>query len=287
LKYARLAQLDGFDNFSFVKADLSDKSAVKTLFELRHFDAVINLAAQAGVRYSLENPDVYVQSNIVGFLNILEACRYGAVRHLIYASSSSIYGANTKLPYAVSDKTDSPVSLYAATKKSNELMAFAYSSLYGFAATGLRFFTVYGPWGRPDMSPWLFSEAILNGKTINVFNNGDMSRDFTYIDDIVDGVVGIVAQEQSSGHVVYNIGNNKPTELLDFISMLEDKLGSKAVMNLMPMQKGDVYSTYADISDINRLTGFSPSTSLSVGLGQWVEWFRQWRGHDPQQQHLA
>jgi UDP-glucuronate 4-epimerase len=279
LKHARLAQLEGFKNFTFAKADLSDKVAVDTLFKIHHFDVVINLAAQAGVRYSLENPDVYVQSNIVGFLNILEACRFGGVKHLIYASSSSVYGANKKLPYSVDDKTDSPVSLYAATKKSNELMAFAYTQLYGFAATGLRFFTVYGPWGRPDMSPWLFSDAILQNKSINVFNYGDMSRDFTYIDDIVHGVVGVVGIKKSSGHIVYNIGNNKPTALLEFIKTLEAELGCKAIMNLMPMQKGDVYSTYADISELQKLTGFSPSTSLSDGLGRWVEWFKPWRAN--------
>lgn len=279
LKHARLAQLEGFENFTFVKADLSDKSAVEALFKINHFDVVINLAAQAGVRYSLENPDAYVQSNIVGFLNILEACRFGGVKHLIYASSSSVYGANKKLPYSVDDKTDSPVSLYAATKKSNELMAFAYTHLYGFAATGLRFFTVYGPWGRPDMSPWLFSDAILQNKSINVFNYGDMSRDFTYIDDIVHGVVGVVDVKKSSGHIVYNIGNNKPTALLEFIKTLEAELGCKAIMNLMPMQKGDVYSTYADISELQKMTGFSPSTSLSDGLGRWVEWFKPWRAN--------
>ncbi|BBG66803.1 dTDP-glucose 4,6-dehydratase [Hydrogenimonas sp.] len=276
---------------SFCRMDLSDSDAMDELFEREKFDAVCNLAAQAGVRYSLENPMAYVQSNLTGFANILEGCRNHEVENLCYASSSSVYGLNKSMPFRVSDSVDHPVSLYAATKKSNELMAHTYSHLYGIKTTGLRFFTVYGPWGRPDMAPMLFADAILHERPINVFNYGKMERDFTYIDDIVEGVARVIekpAEPNSSfdfhhpdpatspaPYRVYNIGNGKPVKLMDFIQTLEKHLGKKAEMNMMPMQPGDVEATWADTSALERDVGYRPSTDLDKGIGEFVEWYRK------------
>lgn len=292
LKENRLSILNKDSNFSFIKADLANKETVNKAFDETKFDRVINLGAQAGVRYSLQNPDAYVNSNIVGFLNILEACRHHETPHLVYASSSSVYGMNTSMPFSVHDNVDHPVSLYAATKKSNELMAHTYSHLFGLPTTGLRFFTVYGPWGRPDMAPFLFTSAILEGRPIKVFNNGHMKRDFTYVDDIVEGVVRVadlIPQTNSSfdasnpdpatskaPYKIYNIGNNQPVELLKFIETIEEKTGKKAEKIFMPMQAGDVVATYADVSDLMKDTGFSPSTPLDVGIGKFVDWYRDY-----------
>lgn len=265
----------------FVRMDICDKMAVDIVFREGKFDAVVNLAAQAGVRYSITNPYAYLHSNLDGFLNILEACRNYGVKHLVFASSSSVYGSNAHVPYSEDDKADSPVSLYAATKKSNELMAHAYSKLYGFRSTGLRFFTVYGPWGRPDMAPMLFARAISAGETIKVFNNGDMLRDFTYIDDIVDGTMKVIRETPAvpvSGDAVpfnvYNIGCSHPVRLMDFIGELENALGKTAEKEFLPMQPGDVYETYADTSHLERDYGYRPSTSLHEGIGRFMEWFR-------------
>jgi UDP-glucuronate 4-epimerase len=287
LKYARLAEL-GIDKESikenslaistkyskhkFIKANLEDATALNRLFETEKFEAVCNLAAQAGVRYSIENPHAYIQSNVVGFLNILEACRNYGVKNLSYASSSSVYGLNESQPFKTTDKTDTPISLYAATKKSNELMAHTYSHLYGIQTTGLRFFTVYGPWGRPDMAPMLFADAISNDRAIKVFNHGNMSRDFTYIDDIVDGVIKVI--DNPSNYNVYNIGNNAPVSLMEFIETLEYALGKKAEKNFMPMQDGDVVSTYADVSGLMNDFGYKPDTKLSDGIGEFVGWYK-------------
>ena len=292
LKQDRLAILQKDKNFSFIKADLADKEAVNKAFDQINFDRVINLGAQAGVRYSLQNPDTYINSNIVGFLNILEACRHHKTAHLVYASSSSVYGMNTSMPFSVHDNVDHPVSLYAATKKSNELMAHTYSHLFGLPTTGLRFFTVYGPWGRPDMAPFLFTSAILEGRPIKVFNNGHMKRDFTFVDDIVEGVVRVadlIPQANSefntsnpdpstskAPYKIYNIGNNQPVELLKFIETIEEKCGKKAEKIFMPMQAGDVVATYADVSDLMKDTGFSPATPLEVGIGKFVDWYRDY-----------
>lgn len=292
LKYDRLAILDKDSNFSFVKADLSDKDAVNKVFDETEFDRVIHLGAQAGVRYSLQNPDAYIYSNIVGFANILEACRHHKTKHLVYASSSSVYGSNSSMPFSVHDNVDHPVSLYAATKKSNELIAHSYSHLFGLPTTGLRFFTVYGPWGRPDMALFLFTKAILEGKPIKVFNNGHMKRDFTYIDDIVEGIIrvsDVIPQANpdwdsanpdpgtsKAPYKIYNIGNNQPVELLRFIEVIEDKIGKKAVKEFLPMQAGDVLATYADVDDLMRDTGFSPATSLEVGIGRFIDWYRSY-----------
>lgn len=269
--------------YRFVKADLTDKAFIDALFETERFDAVINLAAQAGVRYSIENPYAYVQSNVLGFLNILEACRHFPVRHLVYASSSSIYGLNEKIPYSESDMTDRPVSLYAATKKSNELMAHSYSKLYGIPVTGLRFFTVYGPWGRPDMSPSLFLGAILEGRPIRVFNHGNMFRDFTYIDDIVRGVVAVLdaapeANAQGVRAAVYNIGNSEPVALMDFIGAIERAAGREAQKEYLEMQPGDVYRTYADTSALERDFGYRPSTPLQSGIDRFCAWYKAFYG---------
>jgi UDP-glucuronate 4-epimerase len=290
LKQDRLNQLLPNSAFSFHKVDLADRDAVTEVFERGRFDRVIHLAAQAGVRYSLQNPHAYVTSNLIGFLNVLEGCRHADVKHLVYASSSSVYGANQKMPFAVHDSVDHPLSLYAATKKSNELMAHAYSHLYGLPTTGLRFFTVYGPWGRPDMAMWLFSDAILKGRAIDVFNRGDMRRDFTYVDDIVEGVVRVADRIASpdpnwsplspdpasslAPFRVYNIGNNQPVELMTLIAILEKALGKKAEVNLLPMQSGDVPATYADIDDLTRDVGFRPSTPIEVGVARFVDWYR-------------
>jgi UDP-glucuronate 4-epimerase len=292
LKRDRLAQLRDFDNFTFVEADLADAETVNGLFAKHDFERVINLAAQAGVRYSLTNPHAYIQSNIVGFTNILEACRHAKTPHLTYASSSSVYGGGTKMPFATTSKVDHPLSLYAATKKSNELMAHTYSHLYGLPTTGLRFFTVYGPWGRPDMALFLFTKAILEGQPIDVFNEGKMSRDFTYIDDIVEGVDRTSEQiakpdpswdsddpNPSSSHApyrVFNIGNNQPVELSYFIEVIEKGLGVTAKKNLLPMQPGDVPATYADIDALEASVGFRPSTSIETGVSRFIEWYREY-----------
>ena len=279
IKEERLGRLTVFPNFVFIRGNIADRSAVDGIFEKYSPDIVVNLAAQAGVRNSILNPEAYVESNLVGFFNILEACRHSydgggpGVRHLVYASSSSVYGGNEKVPFSEDDKVDNPVSLYAATKKSNELMASCYSKLYGIKATGLRFFTVYGPWGRPDMSPMLFAKAISAGQPIKVFNNGDMMRDFTYIDDIVEGVVRVMDHAPAS-HEVYNIGCSNPVKLMDFISEIEDALGRKAEKIMLPMQPGDVYQTYADTSKLERDFGYRPGVTLHEGIGKFIEWYR-------------
>lgn len=261
-----------------IKMDIADKAAVDQLFATEHFDKVVNLAAQAGVRYSITNPYAYLQSNLVGFLNILEACRNFGVKHLVYASSSSVYGMNVKVPYSEDDKVDNPVSLYAATKKSNELMAHAYCKLYGIAMTGLRFFTVYGPWGRPDMSPMLFARAISAGEPIKVFNHGDMIRDFTYIDDIVEGTIGCVDQvpgpnENGLPYRVYNIGCSNPVKLMDFISEIESAMGREAQKVFLPMQPGDVYQTNADTSKLEAEIGYKPHVRLHEGITEFAKWY--------------
>ena len=290
LKEARLRNLSADKAFTFHKVDLADREGIERVFAETKPSSVINLAAQAGVRYSIENPHVYVDSNLVGFLHILEGCRNQRVEHLVFASSSSVYGANTKMPFSTDDRVDYPVSLYAATKKANELMAHTYSHLYGIPTTGLRFFTVYGPWGRPDMAPILFTKAITEGKPINVFNHGQMKRDFTYVDDIVEGILRVMARPPAAGAVasddvnsnaaykIYNIGNNQPVELSRFIEILEDCIGKKAIKNLLPMQAGDVHETYADIDELVRDTGFQPSTSLETGLARFVDWYRSYYG---------
>ncbi len=278
LKQARLAPLSAHPGFRFIETDIANRDALEKLFTEVRPERVLHLAAQAGVRYSLKNPHAYVQSNLVGFVNMLEGCRHHGVQHLVYASSSSVYGANTKVPFAVGDSVDHPVSLYAATKKSNELMAHSYSHLYGLPTTGLRFFTVYGPWGRPDMSPWLFTSAILEGRTIDVFNHGKMQRDFTYIDDIVEGTLRVLDRAPSGAppYQLYNIGNHQPVELMDFIGTLERVLGREAKKNFLPMQPGDVPVTYADTDDLRRDVGFAPSTPLSQGLQHWADWYRSY-----------
>jgi UDP-glucuronate 4-epimerase len=294
LKLDRLAQLESTPGFRLVRCGLEECEALEQLFGAECFDTVVNLAAQAGVRYSLKNPHAYISSNIVGFMNILEGCRHSGVKHLIYASSSSVYGANTQMPFSVHHNVDHPISLYAATKKSNELMAHAYSSLYGLPTTGLRFFTVYGPWGRPDMAYFSFTRAILEGKPIDVFNHGRMRRDFTYIDDIVEGIVRVcgnppVANPGWNGtcpdpgtsfapYRLYNIGNNNPVGLMYFIETLERCLGKTAIKNLLPIQPGDVPETYADVDDLMRDVGFRPSTTIEDGIARFVEWYRGYYG---------
>ena len=290
LKRARLSQLAPYPAFRFVQTDIADSAALKDLFSLHAPQRVVHLAAQAGVRYSLTNPGAYLQSNLVGFGNMLECARNHRIEHLVYASSSSVYGANTKVPFSERDNVDHPVSLYAASKKANELMAHSYSHLFGLPTTGLRFFTVYGPWGRPDMSPWLFTSAILEGRPIDVFNYGQMQRDFTYIDDIAEGTVRVldnVAQpdpdhaaaqaDPSRSHApyrVFNIGNHTPVALMDFIGSLENALGREARKNFLPMQAGDVMATCADVSSLRTAVGFEPATPLEAGLRQWVEWYQ-------------
>lgn len=281
LKLDRLSQIEQMQGFRFKKMDISDAGAVNQLFTEGDFDRVVHLAAQAGVRYSIINPKAYIDANIVGFFNILEACRHHHIAHLVYASSSSVYGKNTKLPYSESDQVDHPVSLYAATKKSNELMAHSYSHLYGIPCTGLRFFTVYGPWGRPDMSPYIFIKAILERKPIQLFNYGDMSRDFTYIDDIVRGVVEVLAkpaskEKESSLHRVFNIGNHQPVQLTEYVKVMEAVAGVPAIIELAAMQAGDVLSTYADTELIECVTNFKPSTPLSEGLKCFVDWYKDY-----------
>jgi UDP-glucuronate 4-epimerase len=276
LKKARLAQLKDRENFSFTKLDLADRQGIAVFFAQERPERVVHLAAQAGVRYSLENPHAYVDSNLVGFVNILEGCRHYSVEHLVYASSSSVYGTNKKIPFLVTDNVDHPVSLYAATKKANELMAHTYSHLYGLPTTGIRFFTVYGPWGRPDMAYFSFTKAILAGEAINVFNHGQMRRDFTYIDDVIEGVVRVLdhVPTRSVPYRLYNIGNHSPVNLGDFIAILEGCLGKKAEKVFLPMQPGDVLETYADVADLMVDVGFSPSTPLSTGLESFVNWYR-------------
>ena len=292
LKEARLARLTPHANFRFVKLDVADRAGMERLFAEEGFDRVIHLAAQAGVRYSLQNPHAYVDSNLVGFMNILEGCRHGKVGHLVYASSSSVYGGNTKMPFSEHDSVDHPVSLYAATKKANELMAHTYSHLYGLPTTGLRFFTVYGPWGRPDMALFLFTKAMLEGRPIDVFNHGRMRRDFTFIDDIVEGVLrtldhvaeadpGFDADRPDPGrsdapYRVFNIGNHNPVELMAFIEAIEDALGRKAEKNFLPLQDGDVPATYADTAELNAWTGFAPATPVPEGVARFVRWYRDY-----------
>ncbi len=292
LKYARLERLKAKEGFTFHKLDVADKEAIAKLFANEQFDAVVHLAAQAGVRYSLENPHVYMESNIIGHLNILEGCRHNKVEHMVYASSSSVYGANTLQPFSEHHNVDHPVSLYAASKKANELMSHSYSHLYGMKTTGLRFFTVYGPWGRPDMALFLFTKGILDEKPIDIFNNGDMIRDFTYIDDIVEGVVRAM-DNPPEGNVdwsgdkpdpatsycsyrVFNIGNSSPVKLMDFVEAIEQAVGKKAIKNLMPIQPGDVPSTCADVSELEKEVGFKPNTSVQQGINNFVQWYREY-----------
>jgi len=289
LKKARIDRLTALENFTLQDGDISDRDFVNSVFYDFKPDRVVHLAAQAGVRYSIDNPHAYVDSNLVGFVNMLEACRHNNVQHFVYASSSSVYGANKKLPFSVDDNVEYPISLYAATKKSNELMAHSYAHLYGLPCTGLRFFTVYGPWGRPDMSYFKFAQAIFDKKPIDVYNNGDMFRDFTYIDDIIEGVVRVTAltpqkdekaEISSAPYKIYNIGNNDPENLLDMIEILEDEIGIKAEKNFMPMQPGDVFSTYADVDALVADTGFKPETPLRDGIREFVKWFRLYNGNN-------
>jgi UDP-glucuronate 4-epimerase len=290
LKEDRLAQLEGHPRFTFARLDLADRRGMETFFGAHRFDVVVNLAAQAGVRYSLQNPHAYIEANIVGFTNILEGCRHHNVKHLVFASSSSVYGANTRMPFSVHHNVDHPVSLYAASKKANELMAHTYSHLYGLACTGLRFFTVYGPWGRPDMALFLFTDAILKGRPIQVFNHGRMQRDFTYIDDIVEGVARVMGRLPApnpawSGerpdpgtsyapYKIYNIGNNQPVALNHFIETIEDVLGLKARKDYLDMQPGDVPATYADVDDLMADVGFKPATPIRVGIERFITWYK-------------
>lgn len=296
LKKARLQQLESRKGFQFVKMDIADREAVERLFREHRFERVLHLAAQAGVRYSLLHPQPYVSSNLAGFVNILEGCRHTGVKHLVFASSSSVYGANTKLPFSVKDNVDHPVSLYGATKKANELMAHTYSHLYGLPCTGLRFFTVYGPWGRPDMALFIFTKAIFGGQTIDVFNHGKMRRDFTYIDDIIEGIIRVMERvpqgnpqwegegdpsTSSAPYKIYNIGNHQPVDLLQFIEILEETLGRRAEKRFLPLQKGDVPETYADVDDLMRDVGFHPNTPIEVGVKRFVEWYLEnYLGHD-------
>lgn len=288
LKEARLALLKNHDRFEFAKIDLGDRDGLSGLFSQQRFSCVIHLAAQPGVRYSIEHPHVYGASNLDGFLNILEACRHNGCGHLLYASSSSVYGANTKVPFAITDSVDHPISLYAATKKANELMAHAYSHLYRLPCTGLRFFTVYGPWGRPDMATYLFADAIANGRPISLFNNGKMRRDFTYVDDVAEAIVRLMEHVPQAGGAandpgtsaapwrVYNIGNNKPEELMKVVALFEHELGRTAQKEFLPMQPGDVLETYADIDDLAREIGFRPKTSIEEGIHRFVAWYRDY-----------
>lgn len=294
LKLARLEQIKGHDSFTFNQFDITNYDEIISLFQDCKIERVIHLAAQAGVRYSLENPFAYVDANIQGFINILEACRHFSVEHLVYASSSSVYGANTSKPFSIHDNIDHPLSLYAATKKSNELMAHTYSHLYQLPTTGLRFFTVYGPWGRPDMSLFMFTKNIIQGKSIDVFNNGHHARDFTYIDDIVTGVVGVcdkvaISNEEWCGdepdpgsskapYRLYNIGNNQPIQLMDYIHLIEDKVGKKAEINFLPLQAGDVPETYADVEDLERDINYKPGTLIEEGIEKFVDWYKQYNG---------
>ncbi len=292
LKKDRLKILKEYQGFDFVKGDISDRPGMEELFKKEQFEKVVNLAAQAGVRYSLKNPHAYVDSNIVGFVNLLEGCRHNKINHFVFASSSSVYGANTKMPFSVHDNVDHPVSLYAASKKSNELMAHSYAHLYNLPCTGLRFFTVYGPWGRPDMALFLFASAILEDRPFDVFNHGKMQRDFTYIDDIVEGVIRVLdntaapnptwsgdAPDSATSYApyrLYNIGNNSPVELMDFIKAIEEAIGKSAKINMLPMQAGDVPATYANVDDLIKDVDFLPSTSIDEGIGNFIKWYRDY-----------
>ena len=280
LKYHRLSLLEKYENFTFIRCDISNKAELNKIFEEHKAEVVINLAAQAGVRYSIENPQVYIDSNVIGFFNILEACRNNPVKHLVYASSSSVYGNSDKIPFSVDDRVDNPISLYAATKKSNELMAYTYSHLFGIPATGLRFFTVYGPAGRPDMAYFSFTKKILAGEPIKLFNYGELERDFTYVDDIVEGIMKIiptVPEEKNGARAkVYNIGNNKPVALKEFVAALEEAIGVRAKIEYLPMQPGDVYRTYADISELEKDFGFKPQTDIRTGLKRFAEWYKEY-----------
>jgi len=289
LKKARLERLTHFENFSFFKMELSDREDLKKIFDSTPFDVVVNLAAQAGVRYSIENPYAYVDSNLVGFINLLECCRHSKIKHLVFASSSSVYGANTKMPFSIHHNVDHPVSLYGATKKANELMAHTYSHLYGLSCTGLRFFTVYGPWGRPDMALFLFTRAILESKPIKVFNHGEMERDFTYIDDIIEGVVRVMGKlpepdstwngddpdpgTSYARYKIYNIGNNNPVNLLKFIEIIENILGRKAKKKFLNLQPGDVIATYANIDDLIKDVDFKPAIPIETGIKRFISWY--------------
>ncbi|MFC2152008.1 NAD-dependent epimerase [Bacteroidota bacterium] len=286
IEYNKLLQSNKFPNYKFIKLNLEDQDNINHLFKEEKFDLVVNLAAQAGVRYSLENPHAYINSNILGFTNILEACRHNYVQHLVYASSSSVYGLNSKMPFSTGDNVDHPISLYAASKKSNELMAHTYSYLYNIPTTGLRFFTVYGPWGRPDMALFLFTKAILEGKPIDVFNYGNMQRDFTYIDDIVNGIIKVMENPPKnkeeidnpsvsiSPYKIYNIGNNTPVPLNDFIKTIEKSLNKKAKMNLMPIQPGDVEKTWADVTELIVNLGYKPATDINYGINEFIKWYK-------------
>lgn len=286
LKKARLKLLKEHENFSFELITIEDKEALEKIFFLNDIDIVINLAAQAGVRYSLENPDAYIQSNVIGFMNILKCCNRHQIEHLIYASSSSVYGANNKMPFSTNDNVDHPISLYAATKRVNELLAYTYSHLYDLPTTGLRFFTVYGPWGRPDMSYFKFTKAIMKGDPIQVYNSGNMKRDFTYIDDIVEGIVRLLGKKperiqlptisSNAPYKIYNIGNNQPVKLMEFISVFEEKIGKKAIKQFLPMQAGDVHETYADIEDLEKDIGFKPQTTINEGIGKFIDWYKEY-----------
>ncbi len=278
LKKDRLAQLEGYSNFSFHQVDIANKQDLESIFQKYSPTHIVHLAAQAGVRYSLTNPDAYIQSNIVGFTNLLETIRANPVEHLVYASSSSVYGNNNKLPFHESDQIDRPASLYAATKKANELMAYTYSHLYQIPSTGLRFFTVYGPWGRPDMSPFLFVKSIIEGSPIKVFNHGNMSRDFTYIDDIVNGIVAVLKKTppQNELYRIFNIGNNKPITLKEYISIIEEILQKEALKDYLPMQPGDMLATYADTSLIEKIAGFKPDTSIQKGMSIFIDWYKKY-----------
>ena len=279
LKEARVADIGPNPAFTLVRGDISDKALLEKVFSDYEPEAVVNLAAQAGVRYSIENPDAYTRSNLVGFANLLECCRHHKVGHFVFASSSSVYGKNKKVPFSEDDRVDFPVSYYAATKKANELMAASYANLYKLPLTGLRFFTVYGPWGRPDMAPWLFTDAILAGRPIKVFNNGDMMRDFTFIDDIVEGVVRVIGRVPQGDfpYEIFNIGNHSPVRLMDFIHEIEKACGREAEKIMLPMQAGDVPVTYADTAKLEAAVGFKPATPLSVGIPKFVEWFKWWK----------
>ncbi|APS39301.1 NAD-dependent epimerase [Salegentibacter sp. T436] len=276
IKFNKTCKSSKFENLEFIRLNLEDRDNLPKLFSYYQFEKVVNLAAQAGVRYSIENPEAYIDSNLVGFANLLECCRQHDVKHLIYASSSSVYGQNKKVPFSTDDNVDHPISLYAATKKSNELMAHTYSHLYGFSTTGLRFFTVYGPWGRPDMAMFLFTDAIINDKPIKVFNNGNQERDFTYIDDIVAGVAKIVDAKNSKGYSLYNIGNSKPVNLLAFIEEIERQLGKSAQKEMLPMQPGDVERTWADVESLKSSFEYKPNTNISQGIEQFVNWYKKY-----------
>lgn len=290
IEYGKFVQSSKFKNYKFIKLKLEDREAILELFQKEKFDKVCNLAAQAGVRYSIENPFTYIDSNIVGFINILEGCRHSSIQHLVYASSSSVYGLNETMPFSTHHNVDHPISLYAASKKSNELMAHTYSYLYSLPTTGLRFFTVYGPWGRPDMALFLFTKAILEGKPIDVYNNGNMQRDFTYVDDIVEGIVRVIdnsavgdknwkgtnpdPSSSKAPYKIYNIGNSNPVKLLDFIDAIEESLGLKAIKNFLPLQNGDVPATYADVDDLVKNLGYKPSTKVREGINRFIDWYR-------------